>query len=70
MEDMQQHLQSIVCLPFSQNLSDNINIEKKQKNEQPWTLAYTLVFQTMSSPLSSFFFGYAPSGFPLKTNVS
>jgi hypothetical protein len=29
---------------------------KKQKNEQPWTLAYTLVLQTMSYPLSSFFF--------------
>jgi hypothetical protein len=29
---------------------------KKQKNEQPWTLTYTLVLQTMSYPLSSFFF--------------
>jgi hypothetical protein len=28
---------------------------KKVKNEQPWTLAYTLVLQIMSSPLSSFF---------------
>jgi len=30
--------------------------EKNQKNEQPWTLAYTLVLQTMNS-LSSFIFG-------------
>jgi hypothetical protein len=27
---------------------------KKQKNEQPWTLAYTLILQTMSSSLSFF----------------
>ncbi len=38
---------------------------KKQKNEQPQTLAYTLVLQTMSSPISSFFFS-KPIGFPSK----
>jgi hypothetical protein len=27
----------------------------KQRNEQPWTIASTLVLQTMSLPLSSFF---------------
>jgi hypothetical protein len=30
--------------------------KKKKKNEQPWILAYTLVLQTMSYPLSFFFF--------------
>jgi hypothetical protein len=25
---------------------------KKWKNEQPWTLGYTSIFQIMSSPLS------------------
>jgi hypothetical protein len=38
---------------------------KKQKNEQPQTLAYTLVLQTMSSPISSFYFS-KPIGFPSK----
>jgi len=38
----------------------------KQKHEQPWTLTYTLVLQTMSSPLSSFFFCSKPIGFPSK----
>jgi hypothetical protein len=28
---------------------------KKQKNEQPWTLAYSLVFQTIRSPFKLFF---------------
>jgi hypothetical protein len=31
------------------------NNEKMQKNEKPWTLDYTLVLQTLSSPLSLFF---------------
>jgi hypothetical protein len=38
---------------------------KKERNEQPWTLPYTLVFQTISSPLS-FFFWYGSIGFPSK----
>jgi hypothetical protein len=29
---------------------------KKERNWQPWTLVYTLVFQTMSFPLNIFFF--------------
>ncbi len=35
---------------------------KKQKNEQPWTLVYTLVFQIMSSPFN-FFFWSRPNDF-------
>ncbi len=38
---------------------------KKQWNEQPWTLAYTLVFQTTSFPWSCFFW-FGPIGFPSK----
>jgi len=39
----------------------------KQKHEQPWTLTYTLVLQTMGSPLSSFFFVCSkPIGLPSK----
>jgi hypothetical protein len=38
---------------------------KRQKNEQPWTLAYTLVLQTMSFPLSCCFW-FGPIGFPSK----
>jgi hypothetical protein len=66
----QQCLQSITFLPFSQNLSnkDKKNSEKKQKmkNEQPWTLTYTSVFQTMSSPLTFFFVGLDYLVFPPK----
>jgi len=50
---------SIVCLPFSQNLSNKgkrkhsekepEKKKKKQRNEQPWTLAYTLVLQKLNS---------------------
>jgi len=36
--------------------------KKKKKHEQPWTLIYTLVLQTMSFPLSSFFW-FTPIGF-------
>jgi hypothetical protein len=40
---------------------------KKQQNEQRWTLAYTLVFQTMSSPsLKLFFFWSNQLAFPPK----
>jgi hypothetical protein len=35
------------------------------KKWQPWTLGYTLVLQTMSSPLSCYF-GSGPIGFPSK----
>jgi hypothetical protein len=37
----------------------------KWKNEQPWTLGYTLVLQTVSSCLSCFFLS-GPIGFPSK----
>ncbi len=40
-------------------------MEKKHKNEQPWTLAYNLVLQTMRFCLSSFIFS-KPIGFPSK----
>jgi hypothetical protein len=39
--------------------------EKNKKNEQPWTLVYTLVLQTMSCPLKCFFW-FRPIGFPSK----
>jgi hypothetical protein len=41
----------MACFSFSQNLSSKgkKNNEKKE-NEQPWTLTYTLVLQTMSFP--------------------
>jgi len=52
----------MVCLPFSQNLSNKgkrkhsekepPEKKKKQRNEQPWTLAYTLVLQKLSSHLT------------------
>jgi hypothetical protein len=55
----QECLQSIACLPFSHSLNnkDKKNNRNEQKNKKKPTLdlAYTLVFQTMSSPLSSFF---------------
>jgi hypothetical protein len=38
---------------------------KKQKNEQPWTLVYIFVLQTMSSPLNSLFWS-TPISFPPK----
>jgi hypothetical protein len=41
------------------------NNEEEQKNEQPWTLAYTLVLHTMSFPWSCFFW-FGPIGFPSK----
>ncbi len=37
----------------------------KWKNEQPWTLACTLVLQAMNFPLGSFF-GFGPISFPSK----
>ncbi len=46
-------------------LKKTIEKSEKQKNEQPWTLAYTLVLQTMSSPLS-FFCGSRPIWFSLQ----
>jgi hypothetical protein len=62
MGELQQYTQSIVCIPFSQNLNNKDKKKqwektKKQKNEQPWTLGYTLVFQIMSFLLSVFYFG-------------
>jgi hypothetical protein len=55
-----QFPQSLPCLPFSSiwiaRVKKNSGKKpKKQRNEQFWTLIYTLVFQTMSSPLSFFF---------------
>jgi hypothetical protein len=46
--------------PFSQNLNkkgkkNNEKKQKNKKNEQSWTLVYTLVLQTME-PVSFFFF--------------
>jgi hypothetical protein len=46
---------------FLQNLSNKGKAkqwkrEKKQRNEQPWTLVYILVLQTMSFPLSTNWF--------------
>jgi len=38
---------------------------KKERNWQPWTLIYTLVFQTMSFPLNIFYL-FKPIGFPSK----
>jgi hypothetical protein len=53
-------MSSIACLPFSQNLSNKVfkNIGKKQKYKEMSNLglfAYTLLLQTMSSPLKFFF---------------
>jgi len=53
----QQYAQSIQCFSFSHNLSNKgKKIKSKKSNEQPWTLAYTLVLQTLSSPLILFSF--------------
>ncbi len=54
----QQCPQSIACLHrISTRVKTNSGKKtKKIKNEQPWTLAYIWVLQTMSSPLSFFFF--------------
>jgi hypothetical protein len=69
----QQCPQSIACFPFSHNFSTKglkkqwgKKKSKKQQNEQPWTLAYILVLQTMSSPLNSFFLGPNNWAFPPK----
>jgi hypothetical protein len=72
----QQCPQSTECLPFSQNLSNKGRKEivkmrqkkkqtNKQTNGQPWTLTYTLVLQTLSSRLKSFFW-FRPIGFLFK----
>jgi hypothetical protein len=65
----QQCLQSITFLPFSHisttKVFKNNGKSKKWRIYQPWTLTYTLVFQTMSFPLSSFFC-FGPIGFPSK----
>jgi hypothetical protein len=50
-------VQSIACLPFSQNLSNKgkENIEEKTKNEKMNNLGHSvtlLVFQIINSPLS------------------
>ncbi len=42
-----------------------MKINKKLKNEQPWTLAYTSILKTMSSPFSCFL-GSRPIAFPSK----
>jgi hypothetical protein len=65
----QQCLQSIAFFPFSQNLSNKgkRNMRKKKwKNEQPWTLACTLVLQTMTSPWRGVFFLSISINFPSK----
>jgi hypothetical protein len=41
----------------------------KQKHEQPWTLTYILVLQTMSFPLSSFFFWFQTNWFSFQNDV-
>jgi hypothetical protein len=38
---------------------------KKQRNEQPWTLVYTLILQTMSCPFKCYFW-FGPIDFPSK----
>jgi hypothetical protein len=42
-----------------------MKINKKLTNEQPWTLAYTLILKTMSSPFSCFLVS-RPIAFPSK----
>jgi hypothetical protein len=54
MGELQQYPQSIACFSFSQNLSNKDKRKqcgraKKQRNEQPWTPAYTLFLQTMTN---------------------
>jgi hypothetical protein len=50
---------SSILIEFEQKRikENNKKKDKKQINEQPWTLVYTLVLQIMSSPLSFFLFG-------------
>jgi hypothetical protein len=55
------HNMSSIFTKFEQQGLKKNNEKKKQKkqknkkNEQPWTLTYTLILQTMSSLVSSFF---------------
>jgi hypothetical protein len=48
------HSISSILTEFEQQRFLKNSEKNKQRNEQPWTLAYTLVLQIMSSPLSSF----------------
>jgi hypothetical protein len=38
-----------------QGIKKTVKKNKKAKNEQPWTLAYNLVLQSMNFPLSFLF---------------
>jgi hypothetical protein len=44
------HSMSSILIEFEQQGSKKTMRKKKQKNEQPWSLAYTLILQTMNSP--------------------
>jgi hypothetical protein len=63
----QQYAQSIEYFSFSHNLSNKgKKIKSKKSNEQPWTLAYTLVLQALSSPLKKNSFVQTNKFFPPK----
>jgi len=58
---------SSILIRFKQGFKKSMNLFFfKQRDEQPWTIAYTLVFKTMSAVLKVFFFGPNQLVFPSK----